>query len=151
MKTREETVYYQSDSVTVARSCIVIQPYSGSAWRDWLLGHPGERTLAMQAVSSIMVTEPSKVRPLIVMAIGLPLSLVGGIGIPILIAGAIWLWYLLKFGKMVRILTPAGAVEVYGADAALDRIIEAVRNALANRGQVNARPAGQAAPGTHAA
>ncbi len=52
----EDKVYYRSDVVTVTRSALVIQPYTGRpAWMDWVLGHPGEQTLAMQSVCSITI------------------------------------------------------------------------------------------------
>ena len=133
----DEKVYYRSDAVTVTRSSIVIQPYTGrGALLDWLLGHPGELTLAMQSVCSITVSKPSKLLPVLVIGIGALLVPLGGTGVPILAIGIPWLWYLLKFGTKMMVLTPAGAGDVYG-DVGVDeqeRVIEAVRSALADRG-----------------
>ena len=131
----QEEIYYQSERVTVTRSRIVIQPVTDRpAWLDWLLGHPGEQTLAMQSVSSIRVAEPSKLWPVILIAIGLPLVFVV-VGIPILIAGGVWLWYRLRFGRMVQIVASADAGEVYEERTEQDGIIEAVRSALADGGE----------------
>lgn len=135
----DEKVYYRSDAVTVTRSSIVIQPYTGrGALLDWLLGHPGELTLAMQSVCSITVSKPSKLRPVLVIGIGALLLLppLTPLGLAILPIGILWLWSLLKFGTKVMVLTPAGAGDVYG-DVGVDeqeRVIEAVRSALADRG-----------------
>ena len=131
----EDKVYYRSDDVTVTRSALVIQPYTGRpAWMDWVLGHPGEQTLAMQSVCSIAVSKPSKVRPLVVIGIGVLLTVVI-VGIPILVIGALWLFYLLKFGTVVVVTTAAGTGEIDVGGTEQEHIIQAVKRALADRGQ----------------
>ena len=131
----EERVYYESELATVTQSHIVIPPLTDRpAWADWLLGHPGEHTLALQSVTSITISEPSRKWPVLCIAIGLPLSLAGGLGIPIVIAGGLWLLSVNRFGRRVLILTgdDTGGGEVYGSPDEQDRIIKAVRNALAD-------------------
>ena len=108
----DEKVYYESPYVVVKRSQIVIQPYTGRpAWLDWLLGHPGEQTVAMRSVIGIETAKPSKVRPVLVILIGLLLSLFV-IGIPIVIIGLVWLVHVNRFGTIVMILTGAGPINI---------------------------------------
>ena len=129
----DEKVYYESPYVVVKRSQIVIQPYTGRpAWLDWLLGHPGEQTVAMRSVIGIETAKPSKVRPVLVILIGLLLSFFV-IGIPIVILGLVWLVHVNRFGTIVMILTGAGPINMYESEGR-ESIVRAVQDAFADRG-----------------